>query len=110
MPDIESSPAQCLVTFTHPLTKTSTTAPWSPSNPISILELAESVGLKPDFGCRSGMCGTCEVRLLSGKVDGPEGDMEPEIDGEGKVVRGGGILICSSRPLGREIVIELGMG
>ena len=62
---------------------------------MSILQLAEHHGLNPDYGCRSGACGTCEVNLVEGEVDGPEGDGER------------GILICSSVPVSREVVVEL---
>jgi ferredoxin-NADP reductase/ferredoxin/predicted pyridoxine 5'-phosphate oxidase superfamily flavin-nucleotide-binding protein len=34
----------------------------------SILEVAESHGLEPEFACRNGVCGTCAVRIKSGKV------------------------------------------
>lgn len=34
----------------------------------TILEAAESVGVPIDFQCRSGICGTCRTRLLSGHV------------------------------------------
>ncbi|MAJ29154.1 hypothetical protein CBD41_07035 [bacterium TMED181] len=34
----------------------------------SILEMAEENDIEIDSGCRSGSCGTCQVRLISGKV------------------------------------------
>ena len=34
----------------------------------SILELAEEHDVEIDSGCRSGSCGTCQVRVISGKV------------------------------------------
>uniref|UniRef100_A0A7S1T597 Uncharacterized protein n=1 Tax=Compsopogon caeruleus TaxID=31354 RepID=A0A7S1T597_9RHOD len=34
----------------------------------TLLEFAESRGLTPEFGCRSGACGICAVKVLSGKV------------------------------------------
>lgn len=34
----------------------------------SLLELAEARGLTPEFGCRSGSCGTCAVKVLEGRV------------------------------------------
>ena len=67
---------------------------WLAKDDLSILQLAEKAGLTPDFGCRSGMCGTCEVKLLKGEVDGPEGDGP------------GGILICSSKPASTEVEVE----
>jgi ferredoxin-NADP reductase/phenylpropionate dioxygenase-like ring-hydroxylating dioxygenase large terminal subunit len=56
----------------------------------TLLELAEETGLAPAFGCRSGICGTCKTRIVSGAVDYLD---EPLADcGEGE------ILICSSVP------------
>lgn len=34
----------------------------------SLLDLAESRGLTPDYSCRGGSCGTCATRLISGGV------------------------------------------
>lgn len=34
----------------------------------SLLEFAEFHGLEPAFGCRGGSCGSCAVRVVSGKV------------------------------------------
>ncbi|KAF2173139.1 hypothetical protein M409DRAFT_17086 [Zasmidium cellare ATCC 36951] len=79
-PDIEDA----LVTFTL----SRKTVRWHATSNLSILELAEQAGLKPDYGCRSAMCGTCEVY-------GPEGD-GPQ-----------GIFICRSKPATREVEIEL---
>ncbi len=40
---------------------------WSNSSK-SILELAESCGLEPSYGCRYGICGACKVNLKAGSV------------------------------------------
>ena len=67
---------------------------WLAKDRLSLLELAEKSGLKPDFGCRSGMCGTCETKLLRGTIVGClEGD--------------DGVLICCSQPASLEIELEL---
>ena len=34
----------------------------------NLLDFAESHGLTPEFGCRSGQCGSCKTQLLSGAV------------------------------------------
>lgn len=34
----------------------------------SLLDLAEAAGVSPSSGCRSGTCGACETRILSGGV------------------------------------------
>ena len=40
---------------------------WDPSKG-TLLELAESIGLRPAYSCRSGICGTCETSVESGQV------------------------------------------
>jgi ferredoxin-NADP reductase/predicted pyridoxine 5'-phosphate oxidase superfamily flavin-nucleotide-binding protein len=64
-------------------------ARWTPQSG-SLLELAESRGLNPDFSCRGGSCGTCRTRLISGSVhySNPPAQM-PEDDV---------VLICCAVP------------
>lgn len=47
--------------------KSAKEARWQPSGG-SLLELAESRGLQPEFSCRKGTCGSCRTRILSGAV------------------------------------------
>ncbi|MBY8977996.1 pyridoxamine 5'-phosphate oxidase family protein [Rhodobacteraceae bacterium NNCM2] len=47
--------------------KTGVEQSWTPEDG-TLLEFAEAHGLTPAFGCRSGSCGSCATRLLSGKV------------------------------------------
>lgn len=54
---------------------------WSPEKG-TLLDLAEVVGLTPDFGCRSGICGTCATRITCGAVDYVETPVGPHGDGE----------------------------
>jgi len=42
------------------------TAPLWPTK--TVLEVAEEVGVSIDYSCRSGTCGQCKVKLLSGTV------------------------------------------
>uniref|UniRef100_UPI000491098C 2Fe-2S iron-sulfur cluster-binding protein n=1 Tax=Pseudomonas sp. Ant30-3 TaxID=1488328 RepID=UPI000491098C len=64
-------------------------ARWQPDGG-SLLELAESRGLQPEFSCRGGSCGTCKTRLISGLVNYP---LPPaEVPDEGHV------LICCAIP------------
>ncbi|MFY0730017.1 pyridoxamine 5'-phosphate oxidase family protein [Pseudomonas sp. NFX15] len=64
-------------------------ARWQPDGG-SLLELAESRGLRPEFSCRGGSCGTCKTRLVSGQVHYP---LPPaEVPDEGQV------LICCAIP------------
>lgn len=66
----------------------------------SILELAENNGITIDNDCGQGICGTCMVRLLSGKVEMAVDDGLDEADQEK-----GMILACTAVPLS-DIVLE----
>jgi len=74
--------------------KSDMTVKWRAKDRMTLLQLAEKSGLKPDYGCRSGACGTCEVKLVKGEIDGClEGD--------------DGVLICCSVPASVEVELEL---
>ncbi len=60
----------------------------------SILELARANGIEIDSDCEAGICGTCKVRLLSGKVD-----MEAEDGLENEDIEQNMILTCVAVPL-----------
>ena len=77
--------ANVTVTFA----KSGKTVPWDPEME-SILELAESVGLFPDFSCRSGICQTCMCELADGEVTYAEEPTSPPDEGW--------VLICSAVP------------
>jgi glycine betaine catabolism B len=66
----------------------------------SILELARANGVEIDTDCEAGICGTCKIRLLSGKVD-----MEVEDGLEDDDIEQNMILACVAVPLG-DIVLE----
>jgi ferredoxin-NADP reductase len=64
-------------------------ARWEPGSG-TLLELAEARGLSPDFNCRSGSCGACAVKIVSGKVTyehPPQAKVDPDV-----------ALICSALP------------
>ncbi len=65
------------------------TATWDPAKG-TLLDLAESEGLRPAYSCRSGICQTCSTRVLAGEVDYLESPMASPEDGEA--------LICCSYP------------
>ncbi|MET0947614.1 MAG: pyridoxamine 5'-phosphate oxidase family protein [Pseudomonas sp.] len=64
-------------------------ARWQPDGG-SLLELAESRGLRPEYSCRGGSCGTCKTRLVSGQVNYPQPPAEIPDDGH--------VLICCAIP------------
>lgn len=64
-------------------------ARWQPDGG-SLLELAESRGLRPEFSCRGGSCGTCKTRLISGQVNYPQPPADVPDDGY--------VLICCAIP------------
>ncbi|MBK5526617.1 pyridoxamine 5'-phosphate oxidase family protein [Pseudomonas sp. TH06] len=75
-------------------------ASWQPDGG-SLLELAESRGLHPEFSCRGGSCGTCKTRLVSGAVNYPQPPAE--------VPDAGHVLICCAVPAQSEqpLVLDL---
>ncbi|WP_275285724.1 pyridoxamine 5'-phosphate oxidase family protein [Halomonas elongata] len=56
-------PTRATVSFVH----SGTQAEWTEQSG-TLLETAEAAGLSPSHNCRSGKCGTCATRLLSGDV------------------------------------------
>ena len=54
---------EAIVTFTESQVEQA----WSRTDG-NLLEFAEAHGLRPDYGCRSGQCGACKVKLLKGKI------------------------------------------
>ncbi len=71
------------------------TATWDPDCQ-SILEFAEHAGLNPPYSCRSGICQSCDCRVIEGEVEYFE---EPLVAPEE-----GHALICVSRPRTRLVL------
>ena len=88
----ETSPAR--VRFA----KSAIDATWSPAKG-TLLEFAEEVGLTPPFGCRSGICGTCRTRIVSGAVRYVEEPLASIDQGE--------ILICCSVPRDPDVTLDI---
>ena len=66
----------------------------------TLLEFAESLGIAPQFSCRSGVCGTCATPILGGAVDYLEEPVAPRETGE--------VLLCCSVPrAGTEVVLDI---
>lgn len=70
----------------------------------SILEAVEDLGIEPDFGCRGGVCGRCETKVVkaTGQIlhhDEFLSDQQRQADQH--------IMICMSRFKGKDLVLEL---
>ena len=62
----------------------------------SVLELAESKGVKIDAGCRAGNCGSCLVAIKSGTVE--------YLGGHGAEAESGSCLTCICKPKGNLVI------
>lgn len=67
----------------------------------TILEAAEQAGVSLPFECRSGICGQCKVKCISGKVHMSSRDAITKLE-ESQ----GYILACQSHPIDETITIE----
>lgn len=65
-----------------------------------ILDVAEQAGIELDSSCRSGSCGTCKQRLLTGEV---QYDGTPSALNEDEK-SAGWILTCCARPIGKVVI------
>ncbi|MEV0151971.1 MULTISPECIES: MOSC and FAD-binding oxidoreductase domain-containing protein [unclassified Nonomuraea] len=73
--------------------------PWNDAQD-SLLELAEACDVPVQWSCRTGVCHTCELALISGTVAYSPDPVEPPADGN--------ILICCAKPAGAEgVVLDL---
>ncbi|MFQ5981824.1 MAG: 2Fe-2S iron-sulfur cluster-binding protein, partial [Woeseiaceae bacterium] len=82
--------------------KSGTVATWDPSKG-TLLDLAESEGLRPAYSCRSGICQTCSTRVVAGEVDYLEAPMATPEEGEA-------LLCCSypkTTPGNQELILDV---
>ncbi len=93
VPSAHATPATPRQTGVRPLTvqfrRSGRTLVWNGLDE-NLLEFAERSGVRIESGCRSGSCGTCETRLVSGTVRYIH---EPDHD-----VAGGHCLLCVGAP------------
>ena len=81
------------VTFT----RSTLTVPWD-DHQHSLLDFAEACDVPVSFGCRNGVCHSCESGLLAGEVAYTIEPLEPPAEGR--------VLLCCARPVS-EVVLEL---
>ena len=67
----------------------------------TLLDLAEANGIDIETECEAGICGTCKVKMLSGKVE-----MEVEDGLDDEEINQNMILPCVSVPL-TDVVLDL---
>lgn len=67
---------------------------------MSILEAVREAGIDLPSSCESGLCGTCKVSYLSGRVDHRDLVLSEE-------ERKTSILVCCSRSFSEELVLEI---
>ncbi|WP_406470110.1 2Fe-2S iron-sulfur cluster-binding protein [Streptomyces sp. NBC_01615] len=82
---------------TRSFARSGLTVPWNDAQE-SLLELAEACDVPVRWSCRTGVCHTCELALMSGTVAYSPDPVEPPAEGN--------ILICCSKPSGG-IVLDL---
>lgn len=67
----------------------------------SILEGVREAGVAADSSCEMGICGTCETRVLSGRVDHRDDLLTDEERATGDTM-----MICVSRAVGDELTLD----
>ena len=70
-------------------TKSKVTQAWSEGDG-TLLEFAEAHDLLPEYGCRSGQCGSCKVKLTAGNVSYKQ---QPQTS-----LSGDEVLLCCAMP------------
>lgn len=68
----------------------------------SVLEVLEDLGAPVASSCREGMCGTCEVGVVSGEVDHRDSVLTPEERAENE-----SMMVCVSRCVSGRLVLDL---
>lgn len=68
----------------------------------SILEALEEAGLAPEYSCREGVCGTCEVDVVEGLPDHRD-----SILSESERAANRTMMICVGRALSQQLVLDL---
>lgn len=86
-------PARAQITFARSEVQTE----WTNQSG-TFLEAAEAAGLRPSYNCRSGKCGSCATRLISGRV---HYSRQPVTPAKGEV------LICCAVPVDEHVEIDL---
>lgn len=68
----------------------------------TIMEVLQEAGIRVAYSCRSGVCGTCETRVLEGIPDHKDNVLSPREQASGKV-----IMICCSGAKTDRLVLDI---
>ena len=68
----------------------------------TILDCLEEIGIEPPYSCREGICGTCEVRVMSGTPDHRDLVLSAAEKAENKRM-----MICCSGAKSSKLVLDL---
>jgi ferredoxin len=94
-----AAPADAPGNANHRLTFARSRVECEGSGGVTLLEQAESAGVRPTHGCRMGICHTCTCRKVSGTV-------RNELTGESSSASDEEIRICISTPLS-DVTLDL---
>ena len=94
----ESDPVTSGPAFTVTFARSHKAAPIDGSRPI--LALADELGIDVDSECRSGICGRCKTRMVSGSVSMETQDALDGVDRQNNT-----ILLCQARAL-EDVTVE----
>lgn len=68
----------------------------------TIMEVLHEAGIRVAYSCQSGVCGTCETRVLEGQPDHRD-----QLLSESEKARGRTMMICCSRALSDRLVLDI---
>lgn len=68
----------------------------------SILDVLLDQGIDVPHSCRSGVCGSCETRVIAGRPEHRDAVLSPQERASGKT-----LMVCCSRAAGERIVLDL---
>lgn len=69
---------------------------------LSLLQVCEAAGVDVAYSCEEGVCGACEVKVLSGHVEHRDTVLTP-----GQRQRSESMMICCSRGVGDSLVLDI---
>lgn len=72
------------------------------SNDKYILDALKDAGINVLYSCESGICGTCETRIIEGRVEHNDSILSPS-----EREKGDRAMLCTARALGKKLVLEL---